>query len=312
MDYEDNFKASLPLVMTFAAFLGIAYYNAAVVIVKTLATFKRYTGLYFWSLLVAASGIIVTSTGVILKIFEVGPLSIALTLATLGWYGMVTGQSLVLYSRLHLAEPTRKRLRWVLTLIIVDFVIFHLGMSAVYFPANLLARPNAFWTPFQVYEKIQVTAFAMQECLLSALYINGVRKMFGLATTYQVPGVKKILKHIISINVVIIVLDLALIGTEYANLYDVQTTLKSAVYSVKLVLEFSILNRLRAMVMRNHSMHSIPTAPLEDQQSGYVLRDADAKAKKQSDEVEFCENVPRSVTVTITTDANVQNSVDNN
>jgi len=50
--------------------------------------------------------------------------------------------------------------------------------------------------------------------------------------------------HLIYINILIIVLDLVLLGTEYAGLFYIQTTLKCAVYSIKLKLEFTILNQL--------------------------------------------------------------------
>lgn len=42
----------------------------------------------------------------------------------------------------------------------------------------------------------------------------------------------------------IIALDITLLAIEYAGYYDIQTTYKAAVYSVKLKMEFSILNKL--------------------------------------------------------------------
>jgi hypothetical protein len=39
-------------------------------------------------------------------------------------------------------------------------------------------------------------------------------------------------------------LDLSILGLEYSGLYDIQTAYKGLVYSVKLKLEFSILDRL--------------------------------------------------------------------
>jgi hypothetical protein len=44
--------------------------------------------------------------------------------------------------------------------------------------------------------------------------------------------------------VVIILLDITVLALEYSNLYDIQTSYKALTYSVKLKLEFSILNRL--------------------------------------------------------------------
>lgn len=50
--------------------------------------------------------------------------------------------------------------------------------------------------------------------------------------------------HLIWVNVIIVFLDLTILGLEYSGLYDIQTAYKGLVYSVKLKLEFSILNRL--------------------------------------------------------------------
>jgi hypothetical protein len=47
-----------------------------------------------------------------------------------------------------------------------------------------------------------------------------------------------------TVNVIIVLLDMTILGLEYSGLYDIQTVYKGLVYSVKLKLEFSILNRL--------------------------------------------------------------------
>ena len=52
------------------------------------------------------------------------------------------------------------------------------------------------------------------------------------------------MRHLIVVNVFIIFLDFSLLGTEFANHYEIQTTYKSVIYSIKLKLEFNILNQL--------------------------------------------------------------------
>jgi hypothetical protein len=49
---------------------------------------------------------------------------------------------------------------------------------------------------------------------------------------------------LVSINVIIIVLDIALLSCEFANLYIIETTFKGVVYSIKLKLEFVVLGQL--------------------------------------------------------------------
>jgi len=156
-----------------------------------------------------------------------------------GWYCMVTGQSLVLYCRLHLVEPDIKRVRWVLTMVIVDFSLLHGVMTVFFFGANS-SNPGPLIQPFNIYEKLQVTGFALQESIISGLYIYKAWDMLKPAFDGWSRKARRIMIHLITVNVVII----TLLGTEYANQYDIQTTYKGALYSIKLVMEFSILEQL--------------------------------------------------------------------
>lgn len=46
------------------------------------------------------------------------------------------------------------------------------------------------------------------------------------------------------INIIIIAMDIALVGVEFANLYIIETILKGVIYSIKLKLEFVVLGKL--------------------------------------------------------------------
>lgn len=59
------------------------------------------------------------------------------------------------------------------------------------------------------------------------------------------------MRHLIIINVLIILMDLTLLGTEFAGHYEIETTYKSALYSIKLKLEFAVLNQLVMLTRRN-------------------------------------------------------------
>lgn len=52
------------------------------------------------------------------------------------------------------------------------------------------------------------------------------------------------LRQLITINVLVILLDITILGLEFADLYKLQTAYKAMSYSIKLKLEFSILNNL--------------------------------------------------------------------
>jgi len=87
---------SLPLKIIIAFLLGLALYNAIELIVLAFVTFQRYRGLYFWSLVVSAFGIIPYSLGFITKFFRLLDPNenvgyVAVVLLTLGWWSMVSG-----------------------------------------------------------------------------------------------------------------------------------------------------------------------------------------------------------------------------
>ena len=52
------------------------------------------------------------------------------------------------------------------------------------------------------------------------------------------------MQQLVFINVVIILMDTALLSIEYASLYLLETVVKGVCYSIKLKLEFAILSRL--------------------------------------------------------------------
>jgi hypothetical protein len=88
---------SLPLKIIIAFLLGLSLYNAIELIVLAFVTFQRYHGLYFWSLVISAFGIIPYALGFIIKFFRVLDPSrdagyVAVVLLTFGWYPMITGE----------------------------------------------------------------------------------------------------------------------------------------------------------------------------------------------------------------------------
>lgn len=100
-------------------------------------------------------------------------------------------------------------------------------------------------------EKVQITAFCIQEFIISGLYVFYARKILKTSAIFQKSKSVQVMRHLIIINVVIILMDLALLGIEFAGHYEIETTYKSALYSIKLKLEFVILNQLIMLTPRN-------------------------------------------------------------
>lgn len=241
----------LGLQIAMGTFIGIAWYNAIELIALIFVTFRNYRGLYFWSLLISSAfGVMPYSVGFLMKFFQLTSVTwLSVTLLTLGWYAMVTGQSMVLYSRLHLLNRNPKVLRPVLCMIIVDAIVLHIPTTVLTYGSNFASSNHHYVAGYNVMEKIQMTGFCLQEFILSGIYIY---ETIVLLKANPERGRRKIMYQLIAINLIIILMDIALLVVEYKNIYVIETTLKGAIYSIKLKLEFAVLGQLIRLV-RTHT-----------------------------------------------------------
>ncbi|EGU87116.1 hypothetical protein FOXB_02366, partial [Fusarium oxysporum f. sp. conglutinans Fo5176] len=239
--------ASLPVDMTIAGFFAIACYNCVEILISLLNRFRRHDSLYFWSIVVATLGIVLHSIVVLLRYYSLGPNFPLAALTCVGWYGMVTGQSVVLYSRLHLIVSDRAKTRWVLVMIITDFFILHVPVTVMFLGSNT-RQSSRFLPAFNLYERIQLAGFSIQETIISGLYIweasRGLKPIFAIRRTTE----RKVIRHLIIVNVLVVLLDVSLIITQYLDHFQIATTYKPVVYSIKLKMEFVVLNKLLLLV----------------------------------------------------------------
>ncbi|KAH7071047.1 hypothetical protein FB567DRAFT_213918 [Paraphoma chrysanthemicola] len=236
-----------------AVFLSVALYNFLELNVFILTTFKRRRGLYFWSFVVATWGIAFNSIGYLLKHLKLTTNAhLYATLILIGWCTMITGQSVVLYSRLHLVMHNTTRLRAVLIMIVTNAVWLHIPVIVLVYGANS-NNPKPYEYPYSIYEKIQLSVFVVQELIISGLYIWETLRLLRLEQTLGNNGTIQIMNHLIYVNVLVMLLDFTILGLEFANLYEIQTAWKPLAYSVKLKVEFSILNRLVDLIRSSRS-----------------------------------------------------------
>ncbi|KAL4863789.1 hypothetical protein BDV12DRAFT_177013 [Aspergillus spectabilis] len=269
-----NISSQIPRPATYAitAFFSIALYNVLELTFLIFIVFKRRRGLYFWSFLVASWGIAVYVIGYILKDFELAesiPLFNA-TLIILGWCAMVTGQSLVLYSRLHLIVRRRVILRAVLAMIIINAIILHIPTAILGYGANSTLY-RRFTIPYAIYERVQVTIFFLQELTISGLYMYEMcRLLYTGGTLSEMHGDagRRFMLHLIYMNVLVIILDVAILVLQFTGRYASQTAAKGFIYSVKLKMEFNILNRLVDVVQRASHERESPYSSGDHQQGG--------------------------------------------
>ncbi|GFF34949.1 hypothetical protein IFM46972_04406 [Aspergillus udagawae] len=227
----------------FSAFAGLVWYNAIELIVLCLTTFKRYHGCYFWSLLLASISLIPHTLGFFFFFFLTTTVSpyVAVSLIIPSWCVMITGHSLILWSRLHLVLQKPKILRAILVMIIVDAITMQVPITVLLFGA-ISPHSAPFTAGYNVMERIQLIVFAVQEIIISSIYVLETVKMLRLRPPEA--RHRQILMQLLVINIVILILDFAVVGTEYAGYYAVQVMFKPVAYSIKFKLEYAILGRL--------------------------------------------------------------------
>lgn len=241
---SDGSSDSRELMLSVIVFLSLSLYNVIELNVIILSTFRRRSGLYFWSFVAATNGIAPHSIGFLLKnIVMSDNFGLYITLVAIGWVPMVTGQSLVLYSRLHLMFHNRIVLKLVLAMIIINCIVLQLPIIALMYGANS-PHPTGWVAVYRVYEKIQVTLFFLQELIISSIYIKACFSFFNKQDSLSNQKVRDMRRHLLLVNIFVILLDIPILCLEYTNYYDLQTGYKAFVYSVKLKLEFRILNKL--------------------------------------------------------------------
>jgi hypothetical protein len=197
---------------------------------------------------------------------------IPVTFLAFGWIVMITGQSIVLYSRLHLISQNQRLLRFVFYVIIIDSVVLCIPTVVLTYGSNSSRRQTAsFIAGYAIMEKIQMTAFTLQEFFISAVYLLEIRRILKVLFVTDT-ATRKLMYQLIAMNVLIVLLDVAMLAVEYINLYQIETTLKGMVYSVKLKVEFGVLSKIVKVVTDQQDGRMIAMVSLEDQNDSLGAR----------------------------------------
>ncbi|KAK9847075.1 hypothetical protein MYU51_020509 [Penicillium brevicompactum] len=236
---------NISIIQTVSMF-SIGAYNALETAIVAFDTFKKYRSLYFWSIQVASWGILVHALPAMARF-----VSQASNLATsipfmIGWYAMVTGQAVVLYSRLHLLVSNMRNMRWVLWMIVINACLLHIPMTVLFFGVN--NGDTHFARPAAIFDRIQLTGFCIQDFVIGGIYIYEAVAAFKLIGTIRGRNSRSAIIHLFWINILVVFLNILLILAEY-KLHYIQVSFKTVVYSIKLKLEFSVLNRLSLAVL---------------------------------------------------------------
>ena len=270
--------------------IGLALYNSLEMVLLLLTTFKKWKGLYFWSLNICNFGIILYTLGLLLSYFRLTPYWAFEIFLDLGWVLMVTFQALVLYSRLGLIIDNPRILSAVKWMIIVNTIVIEGTTVVLDWATNYSGNPRLASGYFYI-EHIQMTIITIQELIISGIY---VWKTSSLLTVISKVNTRSMVWQLLTINVVIIGMDVrarklllyqllilkqvALVILEFKHLQLYQESIKVFVYSVKLKLELNILSKLVDLVEGKSTRRS---TTLEEIDSNAIVGQAQADVRQE-------------------------------
>ncbi|KAI8963523.1 hypothetical protein F5Y11DRAFT_147191 [Daldinia sp. FL1419] len=211
-----------------------------------LYAFERWRGIYFWSVLATTWGLTIRAIGFLLK-FCVPQANWILTyvLSEVGWVVMVSGFSIVLWSRLHLViPPSTTILRVVLAMIVIDGFVFHVPTVVFQYFISNSATHEKYLPYMNVMERVQVLAFSVQEAVISSIYVWGTLQMFKLSLNSKA---KNTLAFLIIVQIAVVLADIPVIVLDYCNYFTLKAVIHSFIYAFKLQIEFVVLNEFKRL-----------------------------------------------------------------
>ncbi|KAF1950940.1 hypothetical protein CC80DRAFT_387577, partial [Byssothecium circinans] len=236
-------------VVAFIALTGIACFNSCELLLTIFLTFQRWAGRYFYCLVVATSGVLVFQVFVFLQTWAPQLEAHAvMAMIDVGRSAMVTGQSLVLWSRLHLVTRTRWKLQGILYMIIFNGVFLHIPQAGFSLAAIHNNHLNPKYRPFELMEKISIAIFTGQELIISSVYLFETTRILRVGDLVQKKSSRRCIQKLFLANIAIIALDVVTMSLEFSALWGVWCSFKGFGYSVKLKIEFAMLNQLRESV----------------------------------------------------------------
>ncbi|KAI9795302.1 MAG: hypothetical protein M1835_006017 [Candelina submexicana] len=249
------------------AFTTLSLWMVVEIHIQIWAIFKRRRGLYFWSLLATAWGVVGHTVGFLIKLFAPGCNFVVYgIIIQLGWWGMILGFSLVLYSRLHLVIRNYRIQQAVLIMIIAVYFGIQWPTTIIFFGYISPKYSKAWAKSDEAMEKVQVIVVSIAESIIEGIYIWATLRLLK-------PGInvrpRKVLILLITVSSLNMLSNIMLIIMDYTNIYVMKAAIHGWVYTIKLRLEFVVLNQLMAIASKGLAPSGTAASPAKSGHSDH-------------------------------------------
>src|ERR1700760_1461663 len=188
-----------------AGFIGMGIIVGLESLFCITTRFKRWRGLYFWSMVMATLGALTFSISNIFALWVPIP-ALVLAFQVPAWFTFGIFQFLILYSRLHLLSASQRLLRIVLFAIIFESCTVLLPMSLSRIVTLLDSSPRTVHI-LRIWWIVAPVIYALLEVALSITYIVHVRKVWHQNAD---PDDKRALRSLIYMCIFLIVSDITI------------------------------------------------------------------------------------------------------
>ncbi|KAL3469155.1 hypothetical protein BJX99DRAFT_241970 [Aspergillus californicus] len=239
-DTINNNALSVPIL------LSIAAYNTFELLVWIFNPFRSRRGLYFYSILIADFGLmgyLLISYMMFFRVYN----KVLSSIWGISYATLLTAHILDLYSRLHLLLPHNLGvLRFVQLMIIITSCLVVPAQLAIAF--GITVDQARFALAEYTIERISFLGSCVREFIVCAIYIVQAFKQLQPIVIAKGRAGRKVMVDIIIVHVVVVVLDIGFIVVMSLNVSDIESAYGGMLYSVKLKMEFAILNALVALL----------------------------------------------------------------
>ncbi|KAL9598163.1 MAG: hypothetical protein Q9219_004660 [cf. Caloplaca sp. 3 TL-2023] len=220
-----------------SAFIGMTLLLAPEVNIEVFRTFKRRTGLYYWSITIGSLACGVDAIGIILKFLTPHTQNVwilYLLLVSIGWATFTVAQLLVLYSRLHLVTEDLRLRRKMLLMICVISPIVIIADWTVLWPAwnTWNQKLSDKWSPYHaIVERSGQLAFTCVELIISGVYIHALGRLLSVKSSVRQRRVMWDLKYVVILGVIFDVINVVLV---FVNRIALSHPIQVFTYALKL------------------------------------------------------------------------------
>jgi len=225
-----------------AALIGMGVLCAIEVFFLIGFTFRRRTGLYFWSMNITNAAELCFNISSILSLWVLKDSYpwITLTFSVASDLGYAFFGFLILYSRLHILSASPRTLRFVLGAIIAESLLFEVPQEVLLIGSTILPS-SKFSAIYGVWWRIEACVYTACDLLLSGIYIFHVKSMWGSVAN---PQIRTVLKKILLMTAFLIFIDISNIVLTFAANYPVLIGIQGFLFAFNLKVEIWSLNQL--------------------------------------------------------------------